>query len=223
MNSRKKRLPNKSDTNVTGENSLGVLRLDGIGSDYRRVLWVVIAITGSMFVIETAAGHWCSSQVLQADALDFLSDMLTYSLSLAVVGASTKKRVTAGLFKAALLCLMGFLLFASSVYHAFAPELPRADIMGAMGLFGLAVNAFCQRLLARHQGREHVIRTLAQSPQNDVVGNVAIVLAAIFVWTLQSAWPDLIVAIVATASFTSAEFKELRRLAKSINRFKSEK
>ena len=62
------------------------VRFDGLDPRYKRVLWTVIAINALMFVIEIAAGHLAGSQALQADALDFLGDTLTYGLSLAVIG-----------------------------------------------------------------------------------------------------------------------------------------
>ena len=39
------------------------------------------------------------SQALQADALDFLGDTLTYGMSLAVIGLSLRVRATAALIK----------------------------------------------------------------------------------------------------------------------------
>jgi len=69
------------------------VRFDGLDPRYKRVLWVVIAINAAMFVVEIAAGHIAGSQALQADALDFLGDTLTYGLSLAVIGRSVQTRV----------------------------------------------------------------------------------------------------------------------------------
>ena len=60
-------------------------RFDGVSADYKRRLWAVIAINAAMFFVEMGAGHAARSQALQADALDFLGDALTYGLSLAVI------------------------------------------------------------------------------------------------------------------------------------------
>ena len=68
----------------------GVPVFDGVDPRYKRVLWTVIAINAAMFVTEIVAGHLAGSQALQADALDFLGDTLTYGLSLAVIGASLR-------------------------------------------------------------------------------------------------------------------------------------
>ena len=42
--------------------------------------------------IETPAGQAAGSKALQADALDFLGDTLTYGISLAVIGQSIQVR-----------------------------------------------------------------------------------------------------------------------------------
>jgi len=57
----------------------------------------VIALNATMFVVEMIAGHLAKSQALQADALDFLGDSLTYGISLAVIGASIQVRTNAAL------------------------------------------------------------------------------------------------------------------------------
>lgn len=56
------------------------IRFDGLSAAYKRVLWVVIAINGIMFLVELTAGLLAGSQALKADALDFLGDTLTYAL-----------------------------------------------------------------------------------------------------------------------------------------------
>ena len=77
----------------------GVARFDGLDPRYERVLWTVIGINGAMFRMEMIAGQLAGSQALQADALDFLGDTVTYGLSLAVIGTSLRTRATAALFK----------------------------------------------------------------------------------------------------------------------------
>ncbi len=61
-------------------------KFDGLSAAYRRALWAVIAINGAMFLVEMAAGILAGSQALKADALDFLGDTATYSISLFVIG-----------------------------------------------------------------------------------------------------------------------------------------
>jgi len=58
-------------------------------------------------VVEMTAGHLAKSQALQADALDFFSDALTYGISLAVIGSSIQVRTNAALAKGVSLFLIG--------------------------------------------------------------------------------------------------------------------
>ena len=74
-------------------------RFDHLDPRYKRVLWAVIAINATMFVVEIVAGQLAGSQALQADALDFLGDTLTYGISLAVIGRSLSVRSGAALAK----------------------------------------------------------------------------------------------------------------------------
>ena len=57
-------------------------KFDGVDPDYKRILWMVIFINAVMFMVEMSAGKLAGSQALQADALDFLGDSLTYGLTL---------------------------------------------------------------------------------------------------------------------------------------------
>src|SRR5215471_17916376 len=81
-------------------------RFEGLSAEYKRRLWLVIAINASMFLVEMAAGALAGSQALQADALDFLGDATTYGISLAVIGAAIQIRARAAVLKALSLTAM---------------------------------------------------------------------------------------------------------------------
>ena len=108
-------------------------RFDGVDPRYQRVLWLVIAINAAMFLVEMTAGQLAGSQALQADALDFLGDTLTYGISLAVIGRPLQVRSGAALLKGGSLLLMGLWVFGSTLYHVLILGLPRAEIMGGVG------------------------------------------------------------------------------------------
>ena len=116
---------------------------DGLSADYKRRLLLVIGINAAMFIGEMSAGYFASSQALQADALDFLGDSLTYGLSLAVIGKSVQIRTNAALVKGLSLLLMGIWVFGSTLYQAIILELPRAEVMGAVGLIAVLANLAC--------------------------------------------------------------------------------
>ncbi len=115
------------------------VRFEGLSKAYRRVLWVVIAINASMFVVEMAAGQLAGSQALKADALDFLGDTLTYGLSLAVIGRPLVWRARAALVKGFSLAAMGVLVLASTLWQVLVLGVPSAPVMGTIGLVAFAM------------------------------------------------------------------------------------
>lgn len=180
-------------------------KFEGVSEDYKRRLWIVIAINATMFVVEMTAGQLAGSQALQADALDFLGDSLTYGISLAVIGASIRVRTNAALAKAASLLLMGLWVFGSTVYRVFYVGVPEAEIMGAIGLLALIANLASVLLLVRYKDGDANVRSVWLCSRNDAIGNVAVMIAALGVWGTATGWPDLVVAgIMATLFLTSA-------------------
>ncbi|MFN3226275.1 MAG: cation transporter [Hyphomicrobiales bacterium] len=176
-------------------------KFDGVDPAYKRILWVVIAINATMFIVEMSAGKLAGSQALQADALDFLGDALTYGLSLAVIGMSLKTRAVAALLKGMSLLLMGLWVFGSTVYQVFILGVPEAQIMGLIGLLALAANLASVFLLLRYKDGDANVRSVWLCSRNDAIGNVAVMVASVAVWFTLSAWPDLIVAAIMAGLF----------------------
>jgi Co/Zn/Cd efflux system component len=189
----------------------GVPVFDGVDPRYKRVLWTVIAINAALFVTEIVAGHVARSQALQADALDFLGDTVTYGLSLAVIGASLRTRATAAMFKGLSLSLMGAWVLGSTLYHVLILGLPRAEIMGGIGILALAANVSSVLLLMRYKDGDANVRSVWLCSRNDAIGNVVVMAAAGAVWWTTSAWPDLIVAGIMAGLFLSSAVQILRQ------------
>jgi Co/Zn/Cd efflux system component len=189
----------------------GVPVFDGVDPRYKRVLWTVILINAAMFVTEIVAGHLARSQALQADALDFLGDTVTYGLSLAVIGATLRTRATAALFKGVSLSVMGAWVLGSTVYHVLVLGLPRAEIMGVIGLLALAANVTSVLLLMRYKDGDANVRSVWLCSRNDAIGNIVVTGAAGAVWWTASAWPDLIVAALMAGLFLSSAVQILRQ------------
>lgn len=184
---------------------------DGASDDYKRRLWIVIAINAVMFVVEIIAGALSNSQALFADALDFLADTLTYSLSLAVIGMSIKIRSLAALAKGISLSCMGLWVLGSTGYQVLILEVPHAPIMMGTAIAALAANALSVLLLMRYADGDANVRSVWLCSRNDMIGNVAVVIAALSVWGLSTAWPDLIVAAIMAALFLSSSFRILHQ------------
>ena len=163
---------------------------------YRRVLWAVLAINAVMFAIEVAAGLAAGSVSLQADALDFLGGAGNYAISLFVVGMALRYRAMAALLKGATMDLFGLWVLGLTGWHAWHGTLPHAFTMGAVGLAALLANAASFGLLWAYRGGDANMRSAWICTRNDVLGNLAVLLAAGGVFGTGMGWPDVAVAAI---------------------------
>jgi len=166
---------------------------------YRRVLWAVLAINAAMFTVEVAAGLAAGSASLQADALDFLGDAGNYAISLFVVGMALHYRAMAALLKGATMGVFGVWVIGVTVWHAWHGTLPEAFVMGAVGTAALLANAVSFALLWAFRGGDSNMRSAWICTRNDVLGNFAVLLAALGVFGTGTGWPDVAVAAVMAA------------------------
>ncbi|WP_424930667.1 cation transporter [Amaricoccus tamworthensis] len=186
-------------------------KFDGVSDDYKRRLWIVIALNATMFAVEMTAGQVAQSQALKADALDFLGDALTYGISLAVIGASIRARTNAALAKGISLLLMGLWVLGSTIYRVFYVGVPEAEIMGMIGALALATNLASVLLLVSYKDGDANVRSVWLCSRNDAIGNVAVMIAAFGVWGTATGWPDLIVAAIMASLFLSSAFQIVRQ------------
>jgi Co/Zn/Cd efflux system component len=171
-----------------------------------------------MFIVETGGGHLAGSKALQADALDFLGDALTYGITLAAIGTSAITRAKAALFKGLSLFLMGLWVFGSTAYHVLILGIPQAEIMGAVGFLALAANVTSVLLLMKYKDGDANVRSVWLCSRNDAIGNVAVMIAAGAVWLTASKWPDLIVAALMAGLFLSSAMQILRQSLEEMRR-----
>ena len=189
---------------------------EGLSSDYRRRLWIVIALNASMFLVEMAGGALAGSQALQADALDFLGDALTYGMSLAVIGAAMRVRAWTAFAKGVSLTLMGLWVFGSTAYHVLVLGVPKAEIMGIVGFMALAANVASVLILAKYKDGDANVRSVWLCSRNDAIGNVAVMIAALGVWGTATKWPDLVVAAIMAGLFLWSSAQILRQSVREL-------
>jgi len=166
---------------------------------YRRVLWFVLAINAAMFVVEVGAGLAAGSVSLQADALDFLGDAASYGISIFVVGMALRYRASAALAKGATMGAFGLWVVATVIWHAVQGTLPSALTMSTVGLVALAANGASFGLLWAYRHGDANMRSAWICTRNDVLGNVAVLFAALGVFGSGTGWPDVIVAAIMAA------------------------
>jgi len=196
---------------VSGRCCEGEPRFEGQSAAYRRVLWLVIAINGGMFLTETAAGWLAGSVALQADALDFLGDSLTYAISLLVIGRADRWRARAALLKGVSLAAMGLWVLGFAAYRVLVLGVPEAMVMGAIGTLALAANVGSALLLYRFRNGDANVRSVWLCSRNDAIGNLAVVGAAGLVALSGSGWPDVVVAAAMACLFLSSALQIVRQ------------
>ena len=192
------------------------ITFEGLSADYKRRLWAVIAINAGMFILEMAAGAFAGSRALQADALDFLGDTLTYGISLAVIGAPVPVRAWAAFAKGVSLTLMGFGVLGWTAYHVLVLGVPRAEVMGMVDFLALAANVTSVLLLVKYKDGDANVRSVWLCSRNDAIGNVAVMIAALGVWGTASKWPDLIVAAILAALFLYSSVRILQQSTREL-------
>jgi Co/Zn/Cd efflux system component len=95
--------------------------------------------------------------------------------------------------------LFGFWVIGSTVWFALNGTLPSAAMMGAVGLAALAANAAVLTLLWAYRSGDANMRSVWLCSRNDVIGNCAVLLAAVGVFGTGTGWPDIAVAAIMAA------------------------
>jgi len=119
---------------------------------------------------------------------------------LAVIGLSLRVRATAAFFKGVTLGLMGLWVLGSTVWHALVLGVPRAEVMGLIGFLALAANMTSVLILLKYKDGDANVRSVWLCSRNDAIGNIAVMLAALGVWSSGTAWPSVIVTEMVSAS-----------------------
>lgn len=172
------------------------LRSNSVDRSLRRVVLAVALLNLAYFGVEFALARMVGSVALFADSIDFLEDASVNFLVLIALHWSVANRARVGKLLAILLFVPAFATAWTlwSKLHAF--ESPSAWFLGWTGAGAFLVNATCAFMLARfRKSAGSLMRAAFLSARNDVIANIAIVLAAaITAWT-DSAWPDVMVGI----------------------------
>jgi Co/Zn/Cd efflux system component len=182
-----------------------------VDSRYRRILMVAFAINLTMFFVEIVSGWLAGSTALQADALDFFGDAANYGISLFVLASGLRVRAGAALFKGGTMAIFGLWVMGSTAWHAWSGTLPRAEIMGGIGLLALAANGTVTALLYAYRQGDANMRSVWLCSRNDSIANIAVIIAASGVFVTATHWPDIAVAAIIGGLNLSGAFQVIRR------------
>ena len=158
-------------------------------------LKIVLAINAVIFVVVFVAGLLAASTALMSDSLDNLGDAITYALSLYVISRTNRDKAKVALFKGGLILATGLFVLGQVVYRVLEPTVPVFETMGGIGFLSLVANGICLALLWKHRGDDINMSSVWECSRNDILSNVAVLVAAAGVWLSQSGWPDLAVGL----------------------------
>lgn len=162
----------------------------------RSVVRLVAILNLAYFGIEFAVALAIGSVSLFADSIDFLEDASVNFLIVVALAWNATRRARIGMV------LSGFLLVPGlatlwTAWQNFSMLVPPAALpMSLTGTGALVINLSCALILTRY--RKHagsLTRAAFLSARNDVLANIAIVVAGLVTAYLQSVWPDLIVGL----------------------------
>lgn len=163
-------------------------------SQQRKLLWAVLAINFTFFILEMTTGILSKSMGLVADSLDMLADSFVYGISLLAVGGGIirKKKIArlAGYFQITL-AVIGFM----EVVRRFlgAEKMPDFSTMILVSVLALIANGICLYLLQKSKSKEAHMQASMIFTSNDVIINLGVIVAGLLVNWLHSSKPDLIV------------------------------
>jgi Co/Zn/Cd efflux system component len=163
---------------------------------YRRILIIALVINLAMFMVELAGGLTVHSVSLLADAIDFLGDAGNYGLSLLVLGSMPVWRSRTALLKGATMGAYGIFILGRAAWSATNGTLPEPVTMGFIGVLALVANGVVGVLLYTYREGDANMRSVWLCTRNDMIGNVAVLFAALGVFGTGTGWPDIAVASV---------------------------
>jgi Co/Zn/Cd efflux system component len=188
----------------------------GVHGRQRRVLQIVLAINGAMFVVELVAGLVAGSTALLADSVDMLGDTVVYSFSLYILGRGPRWEARGALLKGGVMALFGVAILLEAAVKLARGGVPTAEVIGSIGILALAANSAVLVFLSRHRADDLNMRSVWLCSRNDVIANVAVLAAAAGVGLTGAAWPDIAVGVAIALLFGSSAVSVLRAGARHL-------
>ena len=188
----------------------GTVELGAMQARQRRVLMIVLAINIATFAMMLTAALYSGSSSLLSGTLDNLGDALTYLLSLAVIGASTRAKAKVALVKGVLILGAAVAVAIQIGWRLTNPGVPIFEAMGLAAILNLGFNGICLWLLTPYRHGDVNMASAWECSRNDMFEGVAVLAAATGVWLFGAGWPDLVVAVALLLRFLRSAWRVLR-------------
>jgi Co/Zn/Cd efflux system component len=174
-----------------------------------KVLYVVLAINGLMFLFEFIAGWVIGSTALLGDSLDMFGDTTVYALTLYTLHRSDRERAAASLVKGGFMLIFGIAVIGEAIYKSVAGAAPTAEAMGIVGVIALMANSICFLMLYRFRSDDINMRSTWLCSRNDLIANTGVIIAAVLVGATQTRWPDVVIGMIIAGLFLHSAWRVL--------------
>nr|WP_294921688.1 cation transporter [uncultured Flavobacterium sp.] len=195
---------------MSSEETLDILNAED-ESGQRKLLWQVLIINLSFFLIEIIAGFISHSMGLVADSLDMLADSIVYGLALLAVGSTVSRKVGVAQISGYFQFFLAILGLIEVIRRYLLQEnIPNFETMIVVSLFALLGNSLCLYLLQKSKSKEAHMEASMIFTSNDVIINIGVVIAGILVHYTNSMIPDLLIGICVFVIVGRGAFKILK-------------
>ncbi len=188
---------------------------------YAKTLKWVLALNVIMLLVESVAAYYSKSASLQADALDFLSDSITYASSLYVLSLATIWQSRMAFIKGVMMGCFGLVVIANAIYRYWLGVLPHAETISLIGMVALLINLSAALMLARHRHGDSNKLSVWMCSRNDAIANVLVIIAGALVYYFQSSLPDIAVGLMIGVLVINGSLHVLRRARSEISSTKT--
>ncbi|ABG40543.1 cation efflux protein [Paraglaciecola sp. T6c] len=165
-------------------------------SSQKRILYWLLGINATMFLIEITIGILADSTALIADSLDMLADAIVYGIGIYAVGQSILYKAKAAQISGYFQLLLGVIILIDITRRLFLGSEPISLLMIGMGFIALIANVACLVIIRNHKNDEVHMRASWIFSANDVIANMGVIIAGVLVVWLDSRVPDLVIGCI---------------------------
>lgn len=186
-----------------------------VGSSWaqRRVLLQVLALNAGLALVLFVGGLMADSSGLLANALDNISDALTYAVSISAVSRSILWKARAANVTGVMLLVLAVGVTLDAFRRYKTGSQPLGATMVVLAIVATAVNAWSLQLLRRFQKQDVNLRAAWTMSTNDFVSNIGILVAGGLVAYTGSNLPDLAIGLFVAAIAIYGSIKTFRDTA----------
>lgn len=162
----------------------------------RGTVRVALTLNVAMFVVGAIAGWLAQSLGILADALDMLTDAITYGLALMAITRGLAFKKNAARWTGIVLVGLGVTIFVEAIRRWHAGSEPVGSVMMGYAIAAFAVNVYVLARLAKFRHGEVHLRASYICTRADVLANIAVFISGGLVAFTRQPVVDLIVGCV---------------------------